>query len=168
MDNKELIEKLETYNKFLNGKVNNLFSSKILSEYLDEFSLNNFNNISQCKALTWNSGEPKQCSHISTIGYFCKIHSKAENKECKHCFTHHKRKMRHKYRWECLGTIDIKEQSKSINLEEFIKQTFDPIPENEYEEIEYEVLQSRISSVYTHIESSIIAKAVDKYIEERY
>ena len=168
MENKALIEYLEKYNKFLNSKTNNLFNSKILSEYLDEFSLNNFNDMSRCKALTWNNGEPKQCSHISTIGHFCKIHSKTENKECRHCLTHHKRKIRHKYRWECLGTINIKEQSKSITLEDFIKQTFDPIPENEYDEIEYNELHSRISSVYTHIEQSIVSKAVDKYIQDRY
>lgn len=164
MSDEEVIDILNKYNRFLNDKCE-LLDIKILSKYLEDFTLNNFNSCSQCKALTWNNGKPKQCRGMSVIGNFCKIHSKVETKECKHCFTHYKKRIRHKYRWECLGTIGINNESE--NLEEYIKKTFDSIVDAEYDEIEYDELIRMITSKYTNIEYSIIKTSVDKYVEER-
>ena len=164
MSDEEIIDVLKKYNKFLNEKCE-LLDVKILNKYLEDFTLNNFNNISQCKALTWNNGNPKQCRGMAVVGNFCKTHSKVENKECKHCLTHYKKRIRHRYRWECLGTIGINIESES--LEEYIKKTFDSINDADYDEIEYEELIRMITSKYTHIDYPIIKNSVDKYVEER-
>ena len=138
---------------------------------LEEFSFNNFSNISQCMALTWNNGNPKQCKGMASIGKFCKIHSKIENKECKHCLTHCKKRIRHKYRWECLGTIDNKNNTENnivnIPLDDFIKRKFDPMEDSEYDEIEYEDLLRLITCEYTHIDQKVIRNSLDSYIENR-
>ena len=163
MDNTEITAILVKYNKALKEKYN-ILDSKLLKECLEEFSLNNFTSTHQCKALTWNDGNKRQCSAKATLGHFCKIHSKAENKECKHCRTHYKKHIRHRYRWECHGTIDI---VNNESLEEYITRIFDSIEERDYDELEYDVLLNMITSKYTGIENETIRNVVDKYIEDR-
>ncbi len=164
MTDVEIIDILNKYNRFLNEKCE-LLNNKVLNNYLEEFTINNFNNCSQCKALTWNNGKPKQCKSLSVIGHFCKTHSKLESKECKHCLTHYKKRIKHKYRWECLGTIDI--QSNGESLDSYIKKTFDSIDDSQYDEIDYEELIRMITSKYTDIDYAIIKQSVDTYVEER-
>ena len=164
MTDVEIIDILNKYNRFLNEKCE-LLNNKVLNNYLEEFTINNFNNCSQCKALTWNNGRPKQCCHKSTIGHFCKIHSKIETKECKHCFTHYKKKVRHSYKWQCIGTIDFIEDNSDI--ESYIKNEFDKLSESEYDTTEYDDLLKRITSNFTQTHISDIRNALDDYIQSR-